>query len=136
MKVASALQYPQAKYLQEEVRSKFKNVHLLCIPAHTSHILQLMDVGIYGPMKATWKKVLKYYKTNTRAVNMTKGIFPHLLDQLWTKSIMPEHIKSGFCACGLYPLNPAAIHKYKIAPSIAVENCEFNKKSLARNLKR
>ena len=29
------------------------NVHLVCLPVHTSHILQPLDVGVFGPMKAT-----------------------------------------------------------------------------------
>ena len=46
--------------------------------------------------------------------------FPSLLNQLWAKSICPDHIKTGFQTSGLFPLNPAAIPQYKIAPSIAV----------------
>ena len=33
--------------------ARARNVHLVCLPAHTSHILQPLDVGVFGPMKAT-----------------------------------------------------------------------------------
>ena len=100
--------------------AKSSNIHLVCLPAHTSHILQPMDVGVFGPMKATWKRLLKEYKTSTRAANVTKDVFPSLLDQLWATSLLPEHIKAGFRASGLLPLNAAAIPQYKVVPSIAV----------------
>ena len=61
--------------------AKPRNIHLICLPAHTSHILQPMDVGVFGPMKATWRKLLKEYKTSTRAANVTKEVFPSLLAQ-------------------------------------------------------
>ena len=101
-------------------QAKTRNIHLVCLPAHTSHILQPMDVGVYGPMKATWRKLLKDYKTSTRAATVTKEVFPSLLHQLWKTSISPEHITAGFRASGLYPINPGAIPPYKIAPSVAI----------------
>ena len=42
------------------------------------------------------------------------------LDQLWATSLLPEHLKAGFRARGLFPLNAAAIPQYKVVPSIAV----------------
>ena len=108
--------------------AKMRNIHLVCLPAHTSHILQPMDVGVYGPMKATWRKVLKQYNTSTRAANVTKEEFPSLLSQLWTQSVYLEHISAGFRACGLHPLNSGAIPQYKIAPSVAITNTDGSQK--------
>ena len=100
--------------------ARANNVHLVCLPAHTSHILQPLDVGVFGPMKATWKRVLKEYKTSTRAANVTKEVFPSLLKQLLESSFCPEHIRAGFRGSGLYPLKPSAIAAYKLAPSVAI----------------
>ena len=109
------------KLLQE---AKVRNVHLVCLPAHTSHILQPMDVSVYGPMKATWRTILKKYKTSTRAANVTKEVFPSLLNHLWAESVCPEHITAGFKASGLHPINARAIPSYKIAPSIAITSTD------------
>ena len=94
--------------------ARAKNVHLVCLPSHTSHILQPMDVGVFGPMKATWKRLLKEYKTSTRAANVTKEVFPTLLKKLLDSSLRPEHITAGFRASGLHPLKPSAIPVYKL----------------------
>ena len=32
------------------------DVELLCLPAHTSHALRPLDVGVFSVVKATWKK--------------------------------------------------------------------------------
>ncbi|XP_065658203.1 uncharacterized protein LOC136082711 [Hydra vulgaris] len=39
------------------------NIILICLPAHSSHILQPLDRGVYCHIKRVWKAVLtKYYK--------------------------------------------------------------------------
>lgn len=30
------------------------NVHLFCFPPHCTHILQPLDVAVFGPVKAAW----------------------------------------------------------------------------------
>ena len=40
------------------------NVSLLCLPAHSSHILQPLDVGVYCHVKKVWRTILQeYYAT-------------------------------------------------------------------------
>ena len=36
-----------------------KGVMLICLPSHTTHALQPLDVGVYGPLKNCWGKSLK-----------------------------------------------------------------------------
>ena len=38
--------------------AKEKGVHLYCLPLHTTHVHQPLDVGVYGPLKQAWKKSL------------------------------------------------------------------------------
>ena len=40
-------------------------VILFCLPSHTTHALQPLDVGVYGPLKSRWGKILKEYKMET-----------------------------------------------------------------------
>lgn len=56
--------------------AKEKGVHLYCLPLHCTHVLQPLDVGVYGPIKQEWKKILKEHKTLTMAENVTKEVFP------------------------------------------------------------
>ena len=82
--------------------AKQHKVHPFCIPSHTSHILQPLDVGVYGPLKKSWKEITKAYRSSTRASVISKQVFPSLLAELWTKSFKSCHLTSGFRVCGLY----------------------------------
>ena len=57
-------------------RAREKGVHLICLPPHTTHILQPLDVGVYGPMKKAWKEIVKSFKTKTLGATITKKVFP------------------------------------------------------------
>ncbi len=53
----------------------------ICFPPHLrryrlTHILLPLDVEVYGPVKTTWKPILKEHKLSTCAQNVTKEDFP------------------------------------------------------------
>ena len=56
--------------------ARSKGVHLFCLPPHTTHLLQPLDVGVYAPAKKTWKTILKYHSIRTHAQNVLKEDFP------------------------------------------------------------
>ena len=85
------------------------NIHLLCLPPHTTHLLQPLDVGVFGPLKQAWKKILKEHQIETCAGTVTKEDFPGLISRLWERSFKAAHIKSGFRKTGLHPLSRDAI---------------------------
>lgn len=53
-----------------------KGVHLYCLPPHCTHVLQPLDVGVYGPIKQEWKKILREFKLTTMAATVIKEAFP------------------------------------------------------------
>ena len=83
-----------------------KQVELICLPPHITHILQLLDMGVYGPFK---QHILKKYKTSTRAANVSKEIFPSILKMLWDRAIKPQHCIGCFRHSGIYPFNMSNI---------------------------
>ena len=115
---------PLAVQFRAPQEAKAQNIHLICLPTHTSHILQPMAVSVYRPMKATWQTILKTYKTSTRAANITKEVFPSLLNHLRGESVCPKHITAGFKASGLHPINDRLILLYNIVPSVAITSTE------------
>jgi len=36
-----------------------QNIHLLCLPAHTTHILQLLDISLFSPLGSYYKQELE-----------------------------------------------------------------------------
>ena len=97
---------------------KENNVHLMLLPSNTTHVLQPLDVGVYGPLKQAWKKILAEYKLETRAGSIGKEEFPQLLHKLWERSFKPQHLQGGFRETGLFPLSYSAIPTWKLAPAL------------------
>lgn len=71
-------------HLSEQVVSiaEANNIELLCLPAHTSSILQPIDVGVFKSVKAAWQKLLRTFYDETRYSNVDKKQFPKLLKDL------------------------------------------------------
>ena len=68
---------------------KEKNIILLCMPPHSSHLLQPLDVACFSPLKR--KTFLPAFKT------------------AFEQSITRENIQAGFRGAGLVPHNPQAV---------------------------
>ena len=99
-------------------RARDLGIHLFCLPPNTTHVLQPLDVGVFGPMEQCWRTILKNYKISTRAANITKEHFPELIKELWKKLLTPEHLKSGFLTVGLAPFDPSTVKSRQLAPSV------------------
>lgn len=82
---------------------------LLCLPPHTSHALQPLDVGVFAPMKNDWKNILKTWYRESRLKNVDKAIFPSLLKKLVAISFKSNHIIGGFKGSGIYPVNQTVL---------------------------
>jgi len=77
-------------------------IHLICLPPYTSHTLQPLDVGVFGPMKTTWKNILSTFYQESQAAKVTKGSFCVLLSKLWANSFInkPQNLVKGFKKTG------------------------------------
>ena len=54
--------------LVEEVR--VRGIVFYTFPPHTTHLLQPLDVGVFGPLKHVWSKILKEFKMETMAAKV------------------------------------------------------------------
>ena len=50
--------------------AKEHNVHLMCLPPNLTHIIQLLDVSVFCPLKRAYSNILKEYKTHTLAAKL------------------------------------------------------------------
>jgi hypothetical protein len=67
--------------------------------------MQPFDVGIFGPMKSTWRSQLSKYADNDLAAKLLlKMEFPKMSKELL--SLNPkQHLPAAFEKCRLVPLN-------------------------------
>ena len=76
----------------------------LCLSAHTSHVLQPLDVSIFSPISTYYAQ-----EVNKLHIPVDKDIFPNLLARAHVKAFTPANIRAGFRATGIYPFNPHII---------------------------
>jgi DDE superfamily endonuclease len=77
----------------------------LCLPPHSTHILQPLDVSVFAPLAKAYKKRVYDYNMYG-AVNVNKTTFLELLYEARLDAFNEHNIASGFRKTGLYPFNP------------------------------
>ena len=76
----------------------------LCMPAHASHLLQPLDVGVFGLLKRAYRKLLE--KRMIAGNNhIDKEDFLSLYPPACAKVFTPDNICKGFAGAGLKPLD-------------------------------
>src|SRR5262249_35440647 len=76
----------------------------LCMPAHSSHLLQPLDLTVHGPLKKAYAALLDRRSRNTCS-QVSKPEFINLFVQAEQLALTAKNIKSGFKAAGLVPID-------------------------------
>ena len=77
----------------------------LCMPPHASHLLQPLDVGCFGPLKALYGKEVEG-QMRLGVNHMTKEEFLPVYHRAHVAAITAKNIQSSFRATGLVPYDP------------------------------
>lgn len=85
-----------------------EGVILLCLPPHTSHILQPLVVSFFGPLKEDFYGTAGDLSAVSRSFLASKKRFSMVLRDSYQRLKDQEVVVAGFRRCGLYPLNPKA----------------------------
>jgi hypothetical protein len=78
---------------------------LLCMPPHSSHLLQPLDVGCFAVLKRSYGRLLKQ-KMSLGVNHIDKQEFLPLYQQARAEALHKSNIRSGFAATGLVPYEP------------------------------
>ena len=89
--------------------------YIFCAYQHT--LLTYLDVGVFKTFKSHFHAVCRQYTGEKPGRVVTVEVLASLIGRAWSQSLTPVNIMSGFCKCGIYPLNPGQIDDRQIAPS-------------------
>ena len=89
---------------------------MFCLPPHTSHESQPLDVSVFKSLNLNWKSTCHGFTQSHPNQTITKY---HFQVCSWSKTITLSTICAGFRKCGVYPFNRDAIDCF-----ISVRNSE------------
>lgn len=101
--------------------TRANGIHLLCLPAHTTHVLQPLDVGVFKSFKSNFSKACTKYIASHPGRVVTSDVLASLVAEAWPSSFTLLNIMGGFKKCGLFPFNPSAVNDRQSAPSKAFQ---------------
>ena len=87
---------------------KENNIYTLCMPPHSSHLLQPLDVGCFSPLKRAYSREVESLIRN-HINHITKLEFLPAFKAAFDRSFTPANIRSAFQGAGLVPLQPDAV---------------------------
>ena len=87
---------------------KANNIIPLCMPPHSSHFLQPLDVGCFSPLKVSYGKQIEQMM-RMQITHNTKEDFFDAFVEAFHVSITANNIRAGFRAAGLIPFDPKLV---------------------------
>ncbi|USP75366.1 hypothetical protein yc1106_02640 [Curvularia clavata] len=87
---------------------KENNIYTLCMPPHSSHLLQPLDVGCFSPLKRAYSREVESLIRN-HINHITKLEFLPAFKAAFDQSFTSANICSAFQGAGLVPLQPDTV---------------------------
>ena len=87
---------------------KEKNIYTLCMPPHSSHLLQPLDVGCFSPLKRAYSREVESLIRH-HINHITKLEFLPAFKVAFDRSFTPANICSAFRGAGIVPLQPDTV---------------------------
>jgi hypothetical protein len=97
--------------------AEIHNIIILCLPPHTTHKLQPLDVGVFGPLQRAWLERCDCVVELT-GLEMRREDFINEYMQVRQGSIRPSTIISAFKKSGIWPIDRTVFIDDDYAPSI------------------
>ena len=99
-----------------EIAFETPDVFLFCLPPHTTHKLQPLDVGIFGPLQRAWSDRCHEIAWLTgEGLSKSDVVKEYMI--IRNKVFIPALISRTFTRCGLSPLNPDIFTDKDFAPA-------------------
>lgn len=92
---------------------------ILSFPPHTSHKLQPLDVGVYGPFKNYCATAFNDWMTSNPGKTITIRQIAHLTKIAYQNAFTQKNITTSFQKPGIWPLNRLAFQEEEFLPSFA-----------------
>ena len=99
---------------ESHVNAKFEdyykdnNITTICLPPHSSHITQPLDIGCYSVLKKIYGAEIEHV-IKARITHITKPEFFLAFKAAFHRTFTKENVLGGFRGAGLIPYSPQAV---------------------------
>ena len=104
--------------------AKENHIILFVLPPHTSHILQPLDVGVFGPLKTMFYHQCQQHMSRNPGEVITKYNICSLVCKVYYQAFSANNLISAFRKTGIYPLNRSMISSDQLSPHEAVAHLD------------
>jgi hypothetical protein len=87
---------------------KANNIVPLCLPPHSSHLTQPLDVGVFSPLKKAYGAQISFL-IRAHVTHITKDDFFPAFRAAFEAVFVNQNVEGGFRGAGLVPFNPDAV---------------------------
>ena len=91
-----------------ELFCKVHKIITLCMPSHSSHILQPLDVGCFGPLKKAYGREIEGFM-KSHITHISKTDFLPAFFAAHQATMTEKNIKGAFRGAGIVPLDPESV---------------------------
>ena len=85
---------------------------ILCLPAHTTHLLQPLDVGVFAPLSIAYKSHVQRATRLGACYSIDKTDFLELYRLAKQDAITSTNIQKAWAVTGLLPFDPQIVLKH------------------------
>lgn len=93
-------------------------ITMLCLPPHSTHVLQPLDVSFFKPLKQYYNEACRLFLRANPGKTLSKAQFGHIFNQAWMKAASASTGISGFRSTGIFPFDPSQIPDHAFLPSL------------------
>ena len=94
-----------------------EKIILFVLPPHTSHMLQPLDVGCFGPFKSAYYSECSLWMARQRGEVITKYIMCEIACKAYSKTMTPANILASFRKTGISPFKSDVVPLDKFIPA-------------------
>jgi regulator of replication initiation timing len=81
----------------------------LYLTPHSSHLVQPLDVSIFGPLKHFWKQGISILSIYLPSTPICKRIITSTYLKAWIQAFTKRNITHGFAKTGIHPFQPGTL---------------------------
>ena len=99
---------------------------LVALFPNATHILQPLDVAVFGPMKAKRKSFCRQWRIDHEGQELNNENVPEALNSFIIDPSMASNIKSGFKNTGIFPFGANNVDYKKVVQKLSESENEFH----------